>query len=416
MLSFYSLFGEDAKIIRETNFQVLLLATILPILGTALVSPILSSISQPFGASPSNIGLVISVFTAPSIVMIPIAGGLADRYGRKTILVGSLLLFGLAGTAIAFTTNFETLLVFRFVQGVGFSGINPIIITSIGDMYREETEAAGQGLRFMIAGLSGASFPLVAGGLVIYVWQAPFLLYTIAFPVAVGVYLWFREPTTSESVDGNERGSGQSYIRSLYQLCTRRRVFTIVVARALINTVWIGLLTYNSYIVLELIHGSALEAGILATVVYLGFAGTASQAGRLMSISVDMNSILIGANICLAVGFGVTLLSSGILSALVGTTAVGIGFGILGAIYRSRITGFASSELRGGLVSLSEAGGRLTSTLTPIAMGWAITSVTPVTGFSTALQVTGLSIAIIGGGGGIACVLIASRSPVVSPK
>ena len=135
MLSLQSLFGDDAAIIRERDFRLLLLANVLPVLGSSLLSPVLNSLIEPFGTSPADVGLMISVFTAPGIVIIPVTGVLADRYGRKPVLVTALVVFGLAGSAIALTTEFRIALGLRLLQGVGFAGISPIIITSIGDLY-----------------------------------------------------------------------------------------------------------------------------------------------------------------------------------------------------------------------------------------------------------------------------------------
>lgn len=85
-----SLFGSDAAVIREINFQLLLLAAFFSVLGTSLVSPILDSLIEPFGASPTKIGLMVSFVTAPSVVLTPDIRVLADRYGRKPILVAGL--------------------------------------------------------------------------------------------------------------------------------------------------------------------------------------------------------------------------------------------------------------------------------------------------------------------------------------
>mgnify|MGYP000078783745 CR=1 FL=1 len=95
--------------------------------GTALLSPVLDSLVDPFGTSASQVGLMMSFFTAPPIVVIPLAGLLADRYGRKPVIVTSLLLFGLAGSAIALTTNFQVVLGLRLLQGVAFGADGRII-------------------------------------------------------------------------------------------------------------------------------------------------------------------------------------------------------------------------------------------------------------------------------------------------
>lgn len=63
-------------------------------------------------------------------------------------------------------------------------------------------------------------------------------------------------------------------------------------------------------------------------------------------------------------------------------------------------------------MSLSEAGGRLTSTLTPLLMGGVIAFASPIYGFAPALRLAGIVVAVVGGGG-IVCLLVVSRSPPV---
>lgn len=416
MVSLTSLFGDDAPVLRETNFQVLLLATLLPVLGTALVSPVLDSLIDPFRVSAAAIGWLISAFTAPAIVMIPLAGALADRYGRKVVLVISILLFGVGGTAIAFTTDFRVALSFRFLQGIGFAGINPIIITSLGDLYSGGKEETAQGIRLLMSGLSGALFPLFAGLLVVLAWQYPFLLYALAFPIALGVFLWFEEPATLNSPRGADSGEAASYTRELLRLSQQRRVLAMVVARALMIPVFIGFITYNSLIVSRLLGGTTVQAGILVAVVYASFAVSASQAGRITSLFASRLSPLVGANACLSLGFTGVLFAPDIVVATLGTAMFGVGFGILGALYRSIITNLAPVALRGGLVSLSEASGRVAATVTPPLMAAGIGFASSRMGFAPALQLVGLVVAIVGGGGGIICILVASGATPVSAE
>jgi len=262
VFSLHSLFGQDADILRKRNFQLLLLAHLVGPLGVSLLSPVLDSLVGPFGTSPARIGLMISFFTAPSIVMIPVAGVLADRYNRSSILVGSLLVFGIAGSAIAFTTSFRLALVLRTARGIAFGGLTPVIITSIGNLYTGTEEATAQGLRFTGSGISLTIFPLFAGLLVGIAWQYPFLIHIIALPVAAVIGLWFEEPPTTAST-GVESGDTDTYRRALLGLLQERRVLALVLARALGTVVWTGFLTYNSTIVVQVIGGTPQEAGIL---------------------------------------------------------------------------------------------------------------------------------------------------------
>lgn len=415
MVSLERLFGAESSVLADRDFQLLLAATSFPVLGTTLVSPVLDSVIEPFGTTPAEIGLIISVATAPSIVLIPLAGLLADRYGRRPVLVWSLLCFGLGGSAITLTTDFRIVLALRFVQGVGFSGLVPIITTSIGDMYDEAREATAQGLRMGMNGISGAVIPLLAGALVGLAWQLPFLLYALAVPAALAVYRWFDEPTR-ETASAGPHPDGGSYRRALLELIVRPRVLAIVVARTLPVVVWIGFFTYNSLIVVRMLGGSAFQAGLLAAVGNFVFAVSGSQAGRITALAGSRFTPLVVSNVLISAGFAIVLFAPGIRVATVGMVVGGLGFGLVIALLRSTLTGLAPPSLRGGLVSLSAAGARVTATATPIAMGFVIATLEPTAGLTGAIRIAGLAVALVGGGGGLVMVLVARAAPTVTDE
>lgn len=407
------LVGEDADVLGERQFQLLLLANAIAPLGTSLLSPILDSLIQPFGTSPTDIGLMISVFTAPAIVGIPIAGMFADRYGRRPVLVFGLLSFGTAGTAIATTTDFRIALSLRLVQGIGFAALGPIIITSIGDLYAGTKEATGQGLRFTTSGIVQTVFPLAAGFLVVLAWQYPFLLQAIAFPIAIGVYLWFEEPVDPEADEPTETEDVRSQLRSLWSLATQRRATAMIIARGTPIVVWIGFMTYNSILVVRVLGGTPAHAGALAALGSLGYALSATQAGRITAYFGSRLHPLIAMNVALAAGIVVVFLASALWIAYVGIVLMGVGFGVLLSIYRSIMTDMAPTSLRGGLVSLGEAMGRVTATLTPIGMGAGIAIGTPRLGFATSVQLVGVSTGLFAAGVGIYCLLVLDAAPPI---
>jgi MFS family permease len=177
--------------------------------------------------------------------------------------------------------------------------------------------------------------------------------------------------------------------------------------------VWIAFLTYNSVIVGRLLGGTPPQAGALLAVGNLVFGIAASQAGRVTSSFGNRFVPLVLANAVLVTGFTTALLAPGVGVAAVGIAGAGAGLGTILSLYRSILTGLAPESLRGGLVSLSAAAARVTATGTPVAMGGVIAVATPHVGFGKALMLAGLGAALVGGGGGIACLLVASRSPPV---
>ena len=403
-------FGDDADVIRDTDLQLLLLANTLGPMGSAVLSPVLDSLIGPFGASEASIGLVISVFTAPAIVMIPLVGVLTDRYGRKPILVAGLLLYGIAGTAIALTTEFRMVLLLRFIQGVGFAGINPVIITAIGDLYRGDAEATAQGFRFTESGLTQVLFPLLSGALIALAWYWPFLLYAIAFPIALLVGLFFEEPMPAAdrgtAADGGETGT----IGALLALVKNRRVLAMVLARGFPVIAWIGFLTYNSILVVRVLGGTPVDAGLLVATGSLTWAAAASQAGRLSAAFDSRATLLVVSNGALGVGLLGFAFAPGLAVAGLGVALMGAGFGVVMSLYRSIITAMAPPRLRGRLVSLGESFGRVTGTLTPVAMGATIGLLSSTVGFATSVRIAAIGAGLVAGGVGILLILVAAAA------
>lgn len=407
-----SLFGEHAAILHETNFRLLLAATVLPILGTSLLSPVLDALTDPLGTSAANIGLLISAYTAPHILAIPVMGVLADRYGRKPILVVGLVIFGFAGVAIPLTSEFSIVLGLRLLQGVGGAGLNPIIIISIGDLYGGNREETAQGLRFAASGVSGAVIPLIAGAIVVAGWQYPFAFYALSFPVAVAVVVWMDEPTDRDApvTDGGISGS---YISDLGALFRYRRVQAMVLARLIVPLGWFGFITYNSIVVVQLLGSTAAVAGLLTAVASVVFAIVASQAGRITAVFDSRLYPLVGSNLCLAVGLGLLPFSPNILVAALAVAVLGVGNGVTLSLYRSILTDLAPQSLRGGLVSVSEAGGWVTATLAPVVLGALIAVGTPAIGFRAALQLSLLGAGLVAGVCGVGCMLaMAASAPI----
>jgi MFS family permease len=408
-------FGEDARILRESNFQLLLLATVFPILGSTIVSPVLESLIEPFGTSATDVGLMISALTAPAIFVIPVSGVLADRYGRRPVLVASLLLFGAGGSAIALTTDFRVVLALRALQGIGFAGVVPVITASIGDMYDDSAEVTGQGLRHTVNGISGAAFPLLAGALVASAWQYPFLLYAAAFPVAAVVALRFTEPTNVNTGAGGG-DDGPAYHRALVGLLRYPRMAVVLLARTLPMVVWIGFVTFNSLVVVRVMGGTPFQAGVLVAAGNLVFGLASSQVGRILAAVGSRFVTLVAANLALAGGFVGFLYAPDVGVAVPWVVLSGVGFGVALSLYRSYLTLLAPETLRAGVVSLGASGARITVTTTPIAMGAVIEAATPALGQTAALQLAGVGAAVVGGGGGILCLLVAAAAGPVPDR
>lgn len=381
------LFGENEHVVRDTNVQVLLLAGITAPLGVSLISPLFETLTTPFGVSSTHIGLLVSAYTAPALVAVPLGGMLADRYGRKPVLIGGLLLFGFSGSAISLTTDFTTILALRVAQGVGFAGITPIVITALGDAYSGDAGATAQGLRVTALGGAQMTFPLLAGVLVGVAWQLPFLIYAMAIPIAVVVAVWFDDPTASEITDGRSGAVHRSsYVRELLELASKPRVATLLIAYVSPTFLYFGFHAYVSIIVLQVYDGTPRQAGLFVALFSGVFATTATQSGRITNWFNGRFFPLLGATAVMAAGLVALSFAPSISLALLGGIGFGVGFGLTFSLYRSILPEQAPQQLRGGIVSAGEGLARFAATISPIVIGVIIGLLEPAVGSVDAIR------------------------------
>ncbi len=180
--------SEDSPVYRDPNLRIIFAITLISVMGVATIAPVFPVIARELGIPIESVGLLITVFTLPGIVLTPLMGILADRYGRKKVLVPSLLLYAVAGGACAFARDFQLLLILRFLQGVGGASIGSINVTLIGDLFQGRRRTAAMGYNASALSIGTASYPSIGGALALLGWFVPFILPLAAIPVAVGVF------------------------------------------------------------------------------------------------------------------------------------------------------------------------------------------------------------------------------------
>ena len=409
-MKFKRAIGDGASVLDDTTFRLLVFANINGAIGAVVVSPVLEGLSEPYGIEATRLGLMMTAFTAPSIVGIPVAGAIADRYGRKPVLLASLILFGAGGSALALTTDYSVVLALRAVQGVGYSGIIPIVIVSVGDVYVDAEETTAHGLRYSSSALSQAVFPVLAGALATLSWRYPFLLFAVAFPIAGLVYVGLDEPSSTPRSDGGRATASDrdtdAYIRAVLSAAVRPRLGAVLLALGVPAFVWITFLTYNSFFIVEVLGHSTLYASGLLTVLSLINAMTASQAGRVTAAADGAFRPLILANVALAVGLGLFALAPSVPVAVVAVGCVGVGFGLSFSLLRNVITTRVEGDLRGGVVGIGESIIRLSNSVGPLLTGAAIAVLQPGRGFVTSLRWTVLFVAVAAGIVGVAIIYV----------
>ena len=161
------------------------LATMVMYAETMLI-PAIPDLIKDFHVSYSMSSWILTAYLITGAVMTPIAGKLSDIYGKKKILLMTMMIYALGVSIAGFATNIYFLVFARAIQGVGMA-MFPIAFSIVRDNFPREKLSIGQGvISSMFA--SGAVIGLSVGGAIIkhYGWQATF--FTI-IPIAIAMLI-----------------------------------------------------------------------------------------------------------------------------------------------------------------------------------------------------------------------------------
>ncbi|MBW1936180.1 MAG: MFS transporter [Deltaproteobacteria bacterium] len=144
-------------------FPVLGLAIFSSMLGVGIVAPLLPLYAENMGASGTWIGIIFAGFSISRAVVMPIAGKLSDRSGRKLFLGTGLLIYSLISMGYIWASTVSGLTLVRLVQGVAAGMVIPIAQAYVGDISPEAEEGTWMGY-FNAAFFTGFGFGPLMGG------------------------------------------------------------------------------------------------------------------------------------------------------------------------------------------------------------------------------------------------------------
>ncbi|WP_141995424.1 MFS transporter [Amycolatopsis cihanbeyliensis] len=196
---------EPSRLARGT----ILAAATLTIMAPAVVAPSLPRMEQVFADQPAASLLVRLAMTVTSLMIAisaPVSGLVADRAGRRPLLVSCLTLYAVSGTVGYFVTDLYLLLVTRALLGIAIGGIMTAVSTTITDWFEGPRRASFLGLQQAFASLGGVVFLPLAGVLATIDWRVPFWLYSLAAVVALFAILAVRDRQRDEPGIATGRG------------------------------------------------------------------------------------------------------------------------------------------------------------------------------------------------------------------
>ncbi|MYL51640.1 MFS transporter [Halobacillus litoralis] len=165
-------------------------------LGNSMLIPVLPIFEKKVGITSFQSSTIITSYSVAAIILIPVAGYLSDRFGRKLIILPSLVLAFIGGLIAGFSSwkledPFFWITIGRILQGMGAAGATPIILPLVGDLYKDDDEKASSCLGIIeTSNTFGKVLSPILGSLfAVFLWFLPF--FSISFFSLISIVLVF---------------------------------------------------------------------------------------------------------------------------------------------------------------------------------------------------------------------------------
>jgi MFS family permease len=184
---------------NKVTLVTILFASMMILMGAAAVAPALEPISKAF---PDSSRLAVSlVVTLPALAVTITGFGigyLADRFGKAKIFLVSLVIFTISGVAGFFLDSLSSILMVRFILGIGIAGISLATTALIAEYYEGAQRVKVIALQSAAMGAGVLLLESVGGALADIGWNEPFLIYLIGIPILLLAIVSIREPAPVE--------------------------------------------------------------------------------------------------------------------------------------------------------------------------------------------------------------------------
>jgi DHA1 family tetracycline resistance protein-like MFS transporter len=302
---------------------VIFLTIFVNLVGFGIIVPLLPFYAETFGASPLVVGLLFAVFSLCQLVAAPILGDLSDRYGRRPILIVSLIGTAVSFVMLALAQSITMLFLARIVDGLSGGNISTAR-AYVADVTEPQDRARAYGLIGAAFGLGFILGPGISALLAPFSYAAP-IWAAAAITLAATAMAWFWLP---ETVHRAHAGTGMPF-RNMLAIMRRpslRRVllmdFAYWFAFAMFQT------TFALFAAARFGFDAARTASFFAAFAVLGALVQGLLIRTIVEWLGDKRTLMLGLVFAASGLVAATLTHSvGLFAAALIPLALGIGFG-----------------------------------------------------------------------------------------
>ena len=134
------------EVMEKRTLFTLYFSIVAAILGLSIISPLLPTIAEDLGATGFWVGMIFSGYAISRAIIMPVMGGLSDKYGRNILIASGLLLLAVISLLYLLVHNVYTLTAVRLLHGLAAGMIIPVAMAYAGETAKEGKEGRAMGI------------------------------------------------------------------------------------------------------------------------------------------------------------------------------------------------------------------------------------------------------------------------------
>ncbi len=358
---------------------VILTTVFIDLVGFGIVIPVLPFYAEgtKFNATPRTVGLLFASYSIMQLIFSPILGRLSDKYGRRPVLLISIIGTGIGFLVLGFATTLAMLFAGRILDGITGGNISTAQ-AYIADITTQENRAKGMGLIGAAFGLGFIFGPAIGGILSRWGIEVPFI-FAAALCFANAILLYFRLPETVKKNRPVEHAAatGRGFSHLMNSLKQPRLAFVLAIYFLFIVAFSIMTTSFSLYTMFrfgyDAQHNGYLFAyvGIIAVIIQGGL------IGRLVKRFGEMPLIIVGA-LCFAISlFAVPFVgpaAGGLAGLLIGGGVFSLGNSLATPALTSLASKSAPAQQQGTILGVTQSVASLARAVGPSLAAFLIAS------------------------------------------
>ncbi len=216
---------------KRSPLLVIFVTVFIDLVGFGIVIPVLPYYAEgtKFGATPREVGLLFASYSVMQLIFSPVLGRLSDKYGRRPILIISLLGTCLGFLILGLATTLVMLFIGRIIDGISGGNISTAQ-AYIADVTTKENRAKGMGLIGAAFGLGFVFGPAIGGILSRWGTNVPFLFAgSLAFANVILLYFTLPETVTRDHPARVSAASGRGWKQVIEALRQPQLGFVLII-------------------------------------------------------------------------------------------------------------------------------------------------------------------------------------------